>query len=241
MNYRPRLLRETAEIALTEIKRFIEPRLSEVLSLRRVSAPLVLPKGSPLNDPYKAVCFVHPATGKEMEIVTGLDRWTLSQLAVYDIAPSFGVFTVMNAVRPEMADDDLHSPQVSGWSWQQALDPAQVGQQQLHAAAKSVYRVLTETENMILGKFPHLTPTLATRFERGCAADCSPRRRAIFAEKPGNPLAGSIVVWNDIHEQAFPIAEIAVSKAPAAVGGTIYRDVFALHILHQPRLINPVI
>ena len=40
-----RLLRETAEIALTEIKRFIEPHLTEDYNLRRVSAPLFLPVG----------------------------------------------------------------------------------------------------------------------------------------------------------------------------------------------------
>ena len=48
MGFKPRLLRETAEIALTEIKRFIEPRLSEDFSLRRVSAPMFLPVGSEL-------------------------------------------------------------------------------------------------------------------------------------------------------------------------------------------------
>ena len=41
--YKPCLLHETAEIALTEIKRFLEPRLMEEFQLRRVSAPMYLP------------------------------------------------------------------------------------------------------------------------------------------------------------------------------------------------------
>lgn len=241
MNYRPRLLRETAEIALTEIKRFIEPRLADEFSLRRVSAPLLLPKGSPLNDPYPAASFFHPATGKEMEIVTGLDRWLISQLAAYDIAPGFGVFTVMNAVRPMEPEDDLHSPHISGWSWQQTLEKGDISPQKLHLAAKSVYKVLTETEDMIIGKFPHLNPTLAPRLERGGFSDCSPKRRAIFAEATEGKMRGNIIVWNYIHEQPFSIAEISISEKPAAIGGTIYRDLFALQILHQPKLLIPVI
>ena len=45
-----KLLRETAEIAFTEIKRFLEPRLMETLSLRRIMAPLFLSVGCPLLD-----------------------------------------------------------------------------------------------------------------------------------------------------------------------------------------------
>ena len=91
--FKPRLLRETAEIALTEIKRHIEPKRTEQFSVRRVSAPLYLPVASGLNDPGEAVRFTMPSTGEEVEIVRGLNRWLRSQLIRYDIAPGFGVFT----------------------------------------------------------------------------------------------------------------------------------------------------
>ena len=57
---RPRLLRETAEIALTLIKRYIEGELMERFSMRRVSAPLFLEADSPLHDPGDKVAISLP-------------------------------------------------------------------------------------------------------------------------------------------------------------------------------------
>ena len=103
MNFKPRLLRETAEIALSEIKRFIEPKLIDEFSLRRVSAPLFLPVGSPLLDSRNpGVRITLPSMSGEVEIVGSLDVWLRGQLSRYDIAPGFGVYTVMNAIRPSM-------------------------------------------------------------------------------------------------------------------------------------------
>lgn len=120
--FSPTLLRETAEIALTEIKRFIEPRLAADLSLRRVSAPVYLPVSSGLNGPGPAVAFDLAGSHDRMEVVTGLDRWLRRQLERYDIAPGFGVFTVMNALRPGIAETATTSPHVAAWVWQQVRD-----------------------------------------------------------------------------------------------------------------------
>ena len=62
MQIKPRLLHETAEIALTEIKRFLEPRLTETLSLRRVTAPMYLPTDSPLIDRRFPGAVLRPST-----------------------------------------------------------------------------------------------------------------------------------------------------------------------------------
>ena len=81
METRPQLLRETAEIALTEIKRFIEPRLLDSFHLRRVSAPLYLPVGSPLLDSRYPGVHVHlDAAHADVEIVASLDVWLRDQL-----------------------------------------------------------------------------------------------------------------------------------------------------------------
>lgn len=161
MNFKPRLLRETAEIALTEIKRYLEPRLTEEFSLRRVSAPLFLPAGSPLLDMrFPGARLTLPGIPGEVEIVGSLDVWLRGQLARYDSAPGFGVFTIVNALRPGTLSNATSSPHTAAWGWQQAIDPAADPSETLTSVADRLYAILTDAEKMILDLFPHLTATL---------------------------------------------------------------------------------
>lgn len=161
--FRPRLLRETAEIALNEIKRFVEARLTDDFSLRRVSAPLYLPVASGLNDAGETVRFRLPGSDDEMEIVRGLDRWLRRQLRRYDIAPGFGVFTVMNAIRPEVRESAIQSPHLTTWAWQQAIGRSEEKMETIEELSRKLYQLLIETEEMIIEKLPHLSATLPKR------------------------------------------------------------------------------
>ena len=166
MTYKPRLLRETAEIAFTEIKRFIEPRLREDFSLRRVSAPLYLPVGSPLLPPWAPGARVRLEAAKhDVEIVGALDLWLRDQLTRNDIAPGFGVFTIMNALRPDLPENLTSSPYVAAWAWQQATDRADARPAGMITMARKVHSLLIETDSMILSLFPHLQSTLSTHLE----------------------------------------------------------------------------
>lgn len=254
--FKPRLLRETAEIALTEIKRFIEPKLAESLSLRRVSAPLYLPAESRLNDPGETIGFRMPLTGEEMEIVRGLDRWLRSQLIRYDIAPGFGVYTVMNALRPEVAENATSSPHVGAWAWQQVIDPAHAGTDHLIATGKRIYSLLQSTEEMILQRFPHLEATLPQRLypvEETAIAEIYPgssteRREYEYLHSNENRallmiddrLHSRIIVWNNTVGRPLTIAETSInlSRPVGSIGGNIFRDQLAMQILHQPHLLR---
>lgn len=172
MSFKPRLLRETAEIALSEIKRFIEPRLIDEFSLRRVSAPLFLPAGSPLLDPRNpGVRITLPGINGEVEIVGSLDVWLRGQLARYDIAPGFGVYTVMNAIRPSLPSNVVSSPHITAWAWQQAVKPSDATRRELVSAGERIYALLVDAEKMILDKFPHLSATLQKNLEAVDEAD----------------------------------------------------------------------
>lgn len=159
-----RLLRETAEIALTEIKRFIEPHLTEDYNLRRVSAPLFLPVESPLIDPRHPGARIHlPGMNHDVEIVASLDMWLRGQLTRYEIAPGFGVYTIMNALRPELPSTSTLSPHIAAWAWQQAhTHPTSAT---IVEAAKRLYSLLIEAEKMILAMFPHINATLSRQLE----------------------------------------------------------------------------
>lgn len=172
VNFKPRLLRETAEIALSEIKRFIEPKLIDEFSLRRVSAPLFLPVGSPLLDSRNpGVRITLPSISGEVEIVGSLDVWLRGQLSRYDIAPGFGVYTVMNAIRPSMPCNAVSSPHITAWAWQQVAKPDNADRQGLVSAAERIYSLLVDAEKMILDKFPHLSATLQKTLDTVDEAD----------------------------------------------------------------------
>lgn len=254
--FKPRLLRETAEIALTEIKRAIEPKMAEEFSLRRVSAPLYLPVASGLNDPGEAVRFVMPSSGEEVEIVRGLNRWLRSQLIRYDIAPGFGVFTVMNALRPDTVETATTSPHLGAWAWQQVVDPDHSDFDHLAATGKRIYTLFQQTEEIILELFPHLDQTLPQRFmvieEKELLLrnpDATPDRREYeyLHDHPGRAillinehLASRIIVWNKVVGCPIPLAEISIDlgKPVGSIGGNILRDQLAMQILHQPHLLR---
>lgn len=240
MARKARLLRETVEIAVTEIKRFLEPRLMELMQLRRVSAPLFLPAGSALLDPRRRGARVKLDSGMEVEVVGGLDVWLRSQLREYDIAPGFGVYTVMNALRPDLPWNRTSSPHVAAWSWQQVVERGDCGAGALRGQARKLYRLLLDTEGMILALFPHLHPTLAREMEtigEGTLAErfpeCSHERRmylalrpesgredgcrAIYVERPGEGAgmrgAGEIWAWNRTTGSAVLLAELTAMEA----------------------------
>lgn len=265
---RPLLLRETAEIALTEVKRFVEPRLSSDFNLRRVSAPLCLPVGSGLNGPEEPVRFRLGGSGQEMEIVTGLNRWLRAQLVRYDTAEGFGVFAVMNAVRPDIPHTAVSSPDLCSWAWQQVLrDDAGTDAEVLSRAVRRLYAILRDTEKMLLDKFPHLHPVLPQDIVEADAAgiadddpETDPRRMEhryvrdhadkamIFTSIPAEEEVGAmsaarLIVWNEMLRTPLELAEVAIfppgTDAPLeSVGGNIWRDTLALHILHQTELLK---
>lgn len=258
--YKPRLLRETAEIALTEVKRFLEPRLAEEFGLRRVSAPLYFPAGKGLNGPGEPATFTLPSSGEVMEIATGLDPWLRSQLDRYAIAPGFGVFTVMTALRPWVPENATRSPQTSAWAWQQAIEPEALAAETLVEKATAVYRMLEAAEEMILERFPHLTRTLpagpravssgeVARQREGAAMERleyeylrKHHSEAVFLTDDGG-LSGRLIVWNDAVGYPVTLADVSL-HAPeadnfrASAGGNIYRDQLALQILHQAELLR---
>lgn len=260
--FKPRLLRETAEIALTEIKRFIENHLTDDFSLRRVSAPLYLPVDSGLNDPGEAVRFRLPGSNQEMEIVRGLDCWLRSQLVRYDIAPGFGVFTVVNALRPEVRETATQSPHLTAWGWQQVADASHATIDNLIDITKRLYKLLQATEAMIIEKLPHLEPTLPSRLHiaelphlEEKYPDLSPQRReyqylhdnpsrAILmldpSEGEGVLVKARILVWNPNVSRPLTLAEtaITIARPVISIGGNILRGPLAMQILHQPQLLR---
>ena len=121
--YKLKLLPETTEIAIKFIKDSFQERLAKRLNLRRVTAPLFVLSGTGLNDDLNgvehAVGFDIKAMGnRHAEVVHSLAKWKRTKLGAYGIAPGFGLYTDMNAIRTFEDLDNIHSLYVDQWDWE---------------------------------------------------------------------------------------------------------------------------
>lgn len=163
--YRLKLLPETTEIAIKLIKDAFQQRLAKALNLRRVTAPLFVLSGTGLNDDLngveKAVGFpVKSLGGRTAEVVHSLAKWKRSKLAAYGVAPGFGIYTDMNAIRTDEDLDNIHSVYVDQWNWEQTIHESDRNLDYLAATVRKIYAALKETEQIVYERFPHITPVL---------------------------------------------------------------------------------
>ncbi|MDE6479906.1 MAG: aspartate--ammonia ligase [Muribaculaceae bacterium] len=163
--YTLKLLPETTEVAIQHIKDSFQKHLSKALNLRRVTAPLFVLSGTGINDDLNGV--EHPVSfnidaigGQKAEVVHSLAKWKRMKLGAYDIAPGYGLYTDMNAIRTFEDLDNLHSLYVDQWDWEKTIREEDRNLDYLKDTVKKIYSALKKVEAEIYEKFPHITPWL---------------------------------------------------------------------------------
>ncbi len=164
-SYRHKLLPETTEQAIKLIKDTFEKCLARDLCLRRVTAPLFVLAGTGLNDDLNgvehAVSFpVRSCGGQTAEIVHSLAKWKRTKLAAYGIAPGYGLYTDMNAIRADEELDNLHSLYVDQWDWEKTITPDDRNVGYLTSTVEKIYGAIKETEAAVYKLHNHITPSL---------------------------------------------------------------------------------
>lgn len=164
-NYKSLLnLRET-EKAIRTIKEFFQINLANSLNLQRVSAPLFVKSGTGINDDLngveKPVTFKIKALHNEQaEIVQSLAKWKRMALAEYEFVEGEGLYTDMNAIRPDEDLDNLHSLYVDQWDWEKIISPEERNLDYLIKTVKKIYSVMKELECQIFEEYPVIKPIL---------------------------------------------------------------------------------
>lgn len=163
--YKRKLLPETTEVAIKHIKDEFQQRLAAELCLRRVTAPLFVLSGTGLNDDLngveRAVSFpVKAVGGRRAEVVHSLAKWKRTKLGAYDIAPGYGLYTDMNAIRADEDLDNLHSLYVDQWDWEMTINETDRTLDFLKATVRKIYSAMKATEMSVYARFPHITPRL---------------------------------------------------------------------------------
>ena len=146
------------QIAIKEIKDFFERKLAEKLNLMRVSAPLFVTPESGLNDDLsgveKAVSFQMGKYDQNIEIVQSLAKWKRLALKWYDFGIDEGIYTDMNAIRPDEYLDSTHSIYVDQWDWEKVIKKEDRTDEYLVQIVKNIYEGFKDTENHINNLYP---------------------------------------------------------------------------------------
>uniref|UniRef100_A0A6C0CQJ4 Aminoacyl-transfer RNA synthetases class-II family profile domain-containing protein n=1 Tax=viral metagenome TaxID=1070528 RepID=A0A6C0CQJ4_9ZZZZ len=146
MVYDLEILKER-ERAIWYLKNIFENELSRELNLIRVSAPLMLKHGTGVNDDLngyeKKVSFV-PLGIKNtiLEIPNSLAKWKRMALKKYDVKPNEGLWTYMNAIRPDETLDDLHALYVDQYDWERVIETENRNIHFLVKIVKKIYRCI---------------------------------------------------------------------------------------------------
>ena len=164
--YRPAMDIHQTELAIKFVKDHFERALARWLNLCRVTAPLFVRADSGvqdnLNGVQRPISFRVKGAGEaECEIVHSLAKWKRLALAKYDFGLGEGMYTDMNAIRPDEEElDNLHSIYVDQWDWERVIAPEDRNLDYLKAIVRDIYAAMKESEAAVAEEFPALKPFL---------------------------------------------------------------------------------
>lgn len=164
-NYKAKLDLKQTEKAIKLIKDFYQENLSSELRLRRVTAPLFVLKGTGINDDLNGTERPVSFAVKEMndaraEVVHSLAKWKRLMLAQYGIPLGYGIYTDMNAIRPDEELTNIHSLYVDQWDWEKVISASQRNIEFLKKTVNQIYSVLLRTEFVVYENYPSIKPIL---------------------------------------------------------------------------------
>ena len=152
-------IKET-QIAIKTIKDFFERELAKNLNLIRVSAPMFVRSNTGLNDNLsgeeKPVSFKMGKYDESLEIVQSLAKWKRMALKWYDFKVGEGLYTDMNAIRPDEILDSTHSLYVDQWDWERVIRKEDRNEKFLREIIEIIYETFKSTEKMLNSQYSFL-------------------------------------------------------------------------------------
>jgi len=147
--------------AIGLLKRLFEDRLSALLNLYRVSAPLFVAEGSGLNDDLngyeRPVSFDILHAEKGAVVVHSLAKWKRLALKRYGFYPGRGLYTDMDAIRrDEDSLDNLHSVYVDQWDWEKVILPENRNVDYLKSTVMDIVNAICDTQETMFSIYPQL-------------------------------------------------------------------------------------
>ncbi|MCG6190960.1 aspartate--ammonia ligase [Maribellus maritimus] len=164
-NYKSVLDVNQTEQAIKQIKDFFQMNLASELRLRRVTAPLFVKQGTGINDDLNGIERPVSFPMKDLnetvaEIVQSLAKWKRLALADLEIKPGFGIYTDMNAIRPDEELTNIHSLYVDQWDWERVITSEERNLDFLKFVVRRIYSALVRTEFLVSENYLDIQPEL---------------------------------------------------------------------------------
>ena len=215
--YRPILNQHDTEKAIKAAKDLFGREIAGALKLSRVTSPLFVASGSGINDDLngveRPVSFPVKNMGeKRMEIVQSLAKWKRMALADLGFKPGYGLYTDMNAIRPDDDIDAIHSIYVDQWDWEKVMDEGERNLDYLKKTVITIYGAIKRTAFNISELYPQLDDYLPeeitfvhTEEAKAMWPDKSPEEREYeLAKKYGAVFLIGIGYGNPPHSGRAP-------------------------------------
>ncbi|WP_114782792.1 aspartate--ammonia ligase [Botryobacter ruber] len=193
-NYQPVLNPTLTEKAIKITKDYFEHQLSAELRLRRVTAPLFVLKGTGINDDLngieRPVSFpIKFMNETHAEIVHSLAKWKRWNLKRLNIPAGYGLYTDMNAIRPDEDLDNIHSLYVDQWDWERVIRDEDRNLAFLKHIVTKIYSVMKRTEYLLHEEYPELVPQLPEEITFIHAQDLHDRYPGLSAKEKEDQAA----------------------------------------------------
>jgi len=229
--YRSPLTLLETERGIKAIKDNFQRGIARGLNLTRVSAPIAVLRESGINDylcgTEMPASFRIKDLRKQAEIVQSLAKWKRQALGEYDFGVGAGLYTDMNAIRPDERLDNLHSVYVDQWDWELVIKSSQRSVDFLKVSVRKIYRSIRSTERAACKMFPRLPKPY--KLEPAAREDAICREYgAVFVIGIGAKLSdgkkhddraadyddwsmnGDILIWYPVLDRAFEISSMGI-------------------------------
>lgn len=167
-DYKPALDVETTEKAIKKIKDYFQVAIADELLLRRVTAPIIVLRGTGINDDLNGIerPVSFPIKGmdeQQAEVVHSLAKWKRLKLADLKLETGRGIYTDMNALRPDEELGSLHSIYVDQWDWEKIIDKKDRTIDYLKETVEKIFSVYKRTEEHLIKEYPEIKETLPSQ------------------------------------------------------------------------------
>ena len=185
-DYKPLLGPKETQLALKEVKQYIEDGLCKELNLFRVECPLIVDRESGMNDYLdrdgsRTPIEFHitndynknPIDAQVVQAATKWKRWALKQ---FDCKVGEGIFTDMRAVRKDYFLDHDHSAYVDQWDWERVINAEDRNLDFLKDVVKKIWKVLKGAETACPGSISRSSRSDNIPTCRRNSCSCTPRK-----------------------------------------------------------------
>lgn len=156
---------QATEKGIKAVKEMFQENLAAQLSLLRTTAPMVVLSGQGINDDLngieRPVSFpIRSMDEAKAEVVHSLAKWKRLKLQQMNMPIGRGIYTDMNALRPDEDLDNLHSIYVDQWDWERVIRREDRNIDFLKKIVRRIYEAIKVTENKLYVDFPQIEPIL---------------------------------------------------------------------------------